>query len=103
MSSPVTFAVDRTMVIPSGSIVKTQYVSIDQIKLSCRARMAVGDVDTAYRKRLGLGNAQPWPCPVGHWSGDRFVITDGRHEYVAALMLGVENLLVAWVSATEDT
>jgi hypothetical protein len=48
---------------------------------------------------LQLGSQQRWPCPVGHWEGERFVITDGRHQYVAALMLGLEFLLVAWTEA----
>jgi len=59
--------------------------------------MSIGDVDRAYQKRLQLGDRQPWPCPRGHWEGDRFVIVDGRHEYVSCLMLGIEWVLVAWV------
>ena len=82
---------------PSGAIVRTGYVPVHQVRLACRDRMAVGDGEAAYRRRLQLGNAQPWPPPVGHWEGEAFVIVDGRHEYVAALMLGFEELLVAWV------
>ena len=65
--------------------------------------MAVGDVENAYRRRLQLGTGQPWPPPIGHWEEDEedgaqtFVITDGRHEFTAALMLGYRQILVAWV------
>lgn len=93
---------DRSLVVPPGHVVRTAYVAIDQVRLACRDRMAIGDVERAYRKRLQLGSAQPWPPPVGHWDGDRFVILDGRHETVAALMLGVEYLLVAWVEKAES-
>ena len=59
--------------------------------------MAMGDLDRAYQRRLQLGEHQPWPCPRGHWEGERFVLVDGRHDYVAALMLGHGHLFVAWV------
>lgn len=94
---PVFTTEDRSIAVPPGHVIRTDYVHVDQVKLACRARMAVGDVDRAYQKRLQLGDRQPWPCPRGHWEGDRFVIVDGRHEYVATLMLGLEWVLVAWV------
>jgi hypothetical protein len=96
-TQPVALAEDRSLVVPPGSRVRTDYVAIDRISLACRDRMAVGDVDRAYQWQLQLGNQQRWPCPVGRWDGERFVITDGRHQYVASLMLGMEHLLVAWV------
>ena len=58
--------------------------------------MAIGDVKSSFERRLQLGDHQPWPCPRGEWQGDEFVIIDGRHEYVAALMLGQDHILVAW-------
>ncbi|MFC6490712.1 hypothetical protein [Nitratireductor sp. GCM10026969] len=102
MTQPLTLATDRALSIPAGSIVKTAYIPVESIKLACRDRMAVGDVEAAYRKRLQIGDSQPWPCPNGHWEGERFVIHDGRHEFVATLMLGHSHLLVAWVEADAD-
>lgn len=99
MTDAVRLAEDRSMAVPQGASVRTGYVPIHSVVFACRDRMSVGDVDLAYRKRLQLGERQPWPCPRGHWDGDRFVLVDGRHEYVAALMLGFEALLVAWVEA----
>lgn len=95
----VCVAEDRSISVPAGKRVIADYVPIDQVMLGCRDRMAIGDVDIAYRRRLQLGwkQAQPWPPPRGHWLGDRFVIDDGRHEFVAALMLGQEYLLCAWI------
>lgn len=93
---------DRSMIVPPGSIVKTAYVSISAIELACKERMAVGDVDRAYQKRLQMAPDQPWPPPLGHWGTPHsFVIEDGRHEYVAALMLGCSHLLVAWMEKPE--
>jgi len=87
----------RGLAVPPGATVRTGYVPVHDVRLACKARMAVGDVEAAYRRRIGCAPAQPWPCPVGKWDGDRVEIHDGRHEYVAALMLGCEHILVAWV------
>jgi len=50
-----------------------------------------------YRRFLNLGPDSAWPPAVGEWRGDRFVIIDGRHEYLAALMIGRAELFVCWV------
>ena len=83
--------------MPPGRRIETGYVPVEMVALGCRDRMAVGDVERAYRRRPQLGSLQPWPCPRGHFQGERFVIVDGRHEYVTALMLGQEHILVAWL------
>jgi hypothetical protein len=88
---------DRSMAVPPGAVVRTGYVSVWAVRHACRERMALGDVQGAFQRRLGLGAYQAWPCPRGHWEGERFVIVDGRHEHVAAVLLGQEHLLVAWV------
>lgn len=98
----VRVAEDRSMIVPAGKLVKTGYVPIDQIKLKCRDRMSIGDVEYSVRKRLAIGPSQPWPCPVGEWDGSRFVIFDGRHDYISALMLGLEYILVAWLIPKPD-
>ena len=98
---PILLAEDRSLAVPPGQTIRTGYVHIDQIRLACRARMAVGDVNGAYQRRLQLGDHQPWPCPRGEWDGERFVVIDGRHDVVAATMLGQEWILVAWPEPTE--
>lgn len=85
------------MLVPAGHIVRTCYVSVWKCRLACRDRMAVGDVAAAYQRRIQLGGASEWPCPRGEWDGESFVIVDGRHSFVAALMLGNETILVAWL------
>ena len=75
--TPILHAEDRSLSVPPGQLVVTGYVPVDAVRLACRARMAVGDVDRAYQRRLQLGHNQPWPCPRGEWDGDRFVIIDG--------------------------
>jgi hypothetical protein len=77
---------DRALIVQPGHIVRTAYVD-------------VGDVDRAFQRVLQLGESSMWPCPNGHWDGERFVIEDGRHEYIASLMLGRTHLLVAWTEA----
>lgn len=93
----VSTAEDRSISVPPGATVRTGYAPIFQCTIACRERMAIGDVDRAYQRRLQLGDRQPWPPPRGRWDGDRFVIEDGRHDWVAAVMLGCSHLFVAWV------
>ena len=93
---------DRSISVAPGQRVVTGYVPIEQITMACRARMAVGDVEAAYRKQLALGDHQAFPCPNGRWDGERFILLDGRHAFVAALMLGMTHLLVAWTEGAAD-
>ncbi|HEY8356088.1 MAG TPA: hypothetical protein VIL30_01400 [Ramlibacter sp.] len=88
---------DRAVLVPAGQIIKTARVGVWKCRLANRERMAVGDVGAAFQKILQLGDSSMWPCPNGHWEGDEFVIHDGRHEYVASVMLGREEILVAWL------
>jgi hypothetical protein len=88
--------------VPAGHVVETGYVPIHDVV--CFAphghQLLPAEVERAYRRQLELGTEQAWPPPTGWWRGDgRFVLTDGRNRYVAALMLGVQHLLVAWLEA----
>jgi hypothetical protein len=90
--------------VPSGHVVRTGYVPIHDVV--CHAavghQLLPAEVERAYRRQLELGPEQAWPCPTGYWRPDRrFVLTDGRNRFVAALMLGVEHLLVAWLVRLE--
>ena len=93
---------DRSISVPPGHRVVTGYVPIEDVKMACRARMAVGDVESAYRRQLALGDHQAFPPPNGVWEGDRFVLRDGRHAFLSALMLGFTHLLVAWLEKTTE-
>ena len=97
MSGALTTVVDRSMAIAPGDRVCTGYVDVFRVRLACRERMAVGDIDRAYQRRIQAAPDQPWPCPHGHWDGDTFVIVDGRHEWLACVAIGFAQLLVAWV------
>jgi hypothetical protein len=97
LTQPLSLVVDRAIAVAPGHVVRTDYVRVEDVVLACRERMAIGDVDRAFQKRLQIGDHQPWPCPRGAWREDgRFEIVDGRHEYVATLMLGHSHILVAW-------
>lgn len=101
MTEPVRLAEDRTLSVPPGALVKTAYVPLENIRMACRDRMALGDVERAHNRQLQLGDHQAWPPPVGRWEAGTFVLTDGRHAFIAALMLGMPKLLVAWVATPE--
>jgi hypothetical protein len=97
MTEPVSIAADRSMLVPPGRIVKTDYVDVFKVRHACRERMAKGDVAAAFEKRPQLGENGSWPPPRGQWDGDTFVILDGRHEHLAAVMAGHTHLFVAWL------
>lgn len=94
------------MRVEPGEIVRTGYVPIHRVRLGCKARMAVGDIDRAFQKSLQIGSSSAWPPPNGHWEKDeqdgvtQFVICDGRHEYISKLMLGFTHIFVAWKEKT---
>lgn len=90
-------AEDRALGIAPGHVVKTGRVDVFRCRLANRERIAVGDFDRAYQRRLQLGDRSPFPCPNGWWEGDTFVIADGRHEWLATVALGHAEILVAWV------
>lgn len=86
--------------VPPGHVVRTGYVPIHDVL--CHARpghqLLPAEVERAYKRQLELGSEQQWPCPTGYWRHDqRFVLTDGRNRFIAALMLGIEHLLVSWL------
>lgn len=91
--------------VPPGHTVHVEYVTTHDVV--CHARyghqLYPAEVERAYRRQLELADHQAWPPPTGYWRDDgRFVLTDGRNRYVAALMLGLEHLLVAWLAPPEN-
>ena len=98
-----TLALDRTLVVNQQQCVMTGWIPIDAVVLACKDKMGVGDVEKAYKRVLSNGiDCGSWPPPVGYWDdtkpGNRFYLTDGRHEYIARVMLGATHIFVAWVS-----
>lgn len=92
-----TFQIDKSLSVPPGKKVVTDYVHIDKVKMACKDKMAIGDVNEKYQ--LVLQNAPNciFPAPVGHWDNDRFVVVDGRHTFMAYVLLGYEYILVSWM------
>jgi hypothetical protein len=88
---------DRTLNVPPGKVIRSGWVDIFKVRADCRERMSVGDVDRAYQKHLQLGDQSSWPPPNGYWDGNVFVIKDGRHEWIARMMLGKNQLFVCWL------
>ena len=91
--------------VPPGHVVRTGYVPTEAVVCHARTghQLLPAEVERAYRRQLELGDQQTWPPPTGYWRRDhRFVLTDGRNRFVAALMLGVEHLLVAWLVPLES-
>ena len=86
--------------VPAGHTVATGYVDIQQVVCLANpgSQLHPAEVERAYRRQLELADGQTWPPPTGYWRhDDRFVLTDGRNRYVAALMLGIQHLFVAWL------
>lgn len=87
------------MHVRPDQVVKTGWVSVDDCRLGCRERMDFAAIERAGRRYLQAGDTQLWPPPYGHWDGDRFVICDGRHEFLALLALGRTRVFVAWLES----
>jgi hypothetical protein len=114
---------DRSLCVRPTQIVKTQWVSVDDCVLGNRERMDFAAIERAGRKLLQMGDCQPWPPIVGHWrykidrietgldniiravhstERTKFVVCDGRHEFLAALALGKEEVFVGWIADKES-
>lgn len=93
----VKVAEDRSLSVRPDQVVKTAWIDIDLCRLGCRVLMSPEAVEAKFRRFLNLGANSAWPPVVGHWDGDRFVVADGRHEYLAALMIGRDKLFVCWL------
>lgn len=89
------------MCVRPDQVVRAEWVHVDQCVLGSRERMTPEAVEKKWRKLLQQGEAASWPPIVGHWDRDsqavRFVVDDGRHEFLAALMIGRERVLVCWL------
>ena len=89
---------DRTMCVRPDQLVATAWIDIDCCVLGSRVPMAPEAVAVKWHRLLNLGDCSPYPSIIGHWREDeRFVVCDGRHEYLAALMRGRERLFVSWL------
>ena len=91
--------------VAAGHVVQTGYVNVHEVVLYARGnQLSPAAVERAYCRQLELGDDQAWPPLTGYWRDDvRFVLTDGRHRFIAAVMLGVEYVLVAWLVAPAAT
>jgi hypothetical protein len=97
MNRLLSIAEDRALSVPPGHVVRTGLVDVFKVRFANRTRIAVGDFDRAFQKRLQLGVNHPFPCPNGAWEGETFVLLDGRHEWLATVALGHSHILVAWI------
>lgn len=93
----VSDTIDRSLRITPSEVVHTAWIGIDLCVLGNRSRMSPEAVEKKYRRLLCLGDDAPWPPINGAWENDRFVVHDGRHEFIASLMLGRSRVFVAWV------
>jgi hypothetical protein len=91
---------DRSLFVQPEQSIKTEWIDIDRCLLGNRTRMDFAAIERSGRRYLQSGDGQIWPPPNGHWQGERFVICDGRHEYLALMALGKTKILVAWIEET---
>ena len=94
---------DRSMCVQPGQVVRTAWVPTHRVRLHSHGRVSPEAVEKKFRTMLANGDTAAWPPPVGHWERDEddamyFLVCDGRHEVMAAQMLGRERVLVAWLS-----
>jgi hypothetical protein len=93
---------DRSMCVQLYQVVRTAWVDIDLCRLSFRMPMSPEAVEKKFRRLLSLGDCAPWPPVVGHCEDGRFFVCDGRHDYLAALMIGRTKLFVCWLETVPE-
>lgn len=86
------------MIVPAGHILKSAYVRTADIvfPLDPIKPMAVASVEAKIKGYTGHPDVEFYPLPVVRWVEDRPHLWDGRHRYIASLMLGRETMLVCW-------
>lgn len=85
-------------VVPAGKVLRYGYVEQHRIQFADMGGMyleAVSKWLDVYQQ-IGELHAQPADAPFGHWD-DWFVIENGRHRRIAALIQGYPWLLVCWL------
>lgn len=91
-------------VVPRGCVERQGYVPMGRITLGDPGRIDPAAVTEKYRELIHLTytGAQPSPPPVGRWLDDgTFEIIDGRHHWLALVMLGYRTFLVRWQETTD--
>jgi len=82
---------DRSMCVQPHQVVRTAWVDIDLCRLSFRLPMSPEAVERNI-VACSISGSGPWSPVVGHWGDGRFVVCDGRHDYLAALMIACDKL-----------
>lgn len=94
---------DRDIWVQPGQYVRTEWIDINLCVLGCRRRMDFAAIERAGRKLLQQGECQSIRAIVGRWHhSGRFIVDDGRHEFLAALALGRQRLLVSWLAEIDE-
>ena len=96
----------RSLHVPPGWVEASGYARAHRIRFEADARMAIGDVERKYDALMGENHWRPGyqlsPPPKGYWELDaedgapNFVVLDGRHRVLAALLFGYRHILVRW-------
>lgn len=93
--------------VPPDWVEVSGYVPAHWIRIDNTARMAVGDIDQKYQALMGERHWRPGfqlsPPPKGYWEVEEdgrlvFVLSDGRHRTITAILMGDRKLLVRWNS-----
>lgn len=98
MSLPTDDQVLAMHVCPPGWTEASGYVEMGRITLGDDGRMDPAAVRDKYQSLIHLTptGSHPSPPMIGYWRGDTFVIVDGRHTFVALVLLGYRTFLVRW-------
>jgi len=83
------------MITPTGQLLVTAYVPLADIVFQNDVPMSCLEVQRKVDEYVRIGPNHPEPLMV-EWRGDRPHLLDGRHRYIAALMLGRRVALVGW-------
>lgn len=93
------FQLDKSLSVPPGQKVVVDYVHVDNVVLACKDKMCIASVKEKYELILQNAPNSIYPTPIGEWRGDKFVLIDGRHTFVAYVINGYQWVLVSWLEA----
>lgn len=85
------------MIIPPGHIIRSGYVPTGDIVFPLTgATMAPASVREKIDMYSAIKDQEAYPLPIVRWVDGKPVLMDGRHRYLAHLMLSRPQMLVAW-------
>lgn len=90
-------------IVPPGYVVRYGYVRFGQVDFANHSGLYKPAIDRHIETLVAgaAGGGQPMNAPSGFWRDGAFIITHGRHRFLAAVIVGFEHILIRWLEAIQ--